>query len=89
MLDSGASRHFISNLDDFIEWKPIKPTTIYTANGKTAMTGVGTVIFSVADKIIQISPVYYTSQTSTTGFYPSGYSLKADSQHGGVLAQLH
>ena len=47
MLDSGASWHFTYDANNFVELEAIPPIPIYTANGRTNITGKGTVIFTV------------------------------------------
>lgn len=45
LLDSGASRHFTSDINDFVEYEPLDvPLRASTANGVASIIGKGTVI---------------------------------------------
>jgi hypothetical protein len=59
MLDSGASRHFTFNMNDYIEFKSIPPVLARTANGSSQITRVGTVILIVGELVVRITDVYY------------------------------
>jgi len=59
MLDSGASSHFTFDMNDFVEYEPIEPVDIQTANSHTSMIGKGTVLFIMEEEIVRIYPVFY------------------------------
>lgn len=64
MLDSGASVHVTMNMDDFLEYHPMrKRVPVQTANGLAYLQGYGTVILSCANggmyQNALLSPVYY------------------------------
>ena len=66
MIDSGASKHFTNNLNDFVDYKPLtKPEFAYMAKGITPIAGKGTVILHTNDKTIRIYPVWYIDGLST------------------------
>jgi len=59
MLNSGASSHFTFDINDFVEYEPIEPVDIQTANSHTSMIGKGTVLFIMEEEIVRIYPVFY------------------------------
>ena len=65
MLDSGALWHFTYDANDFVELEAIPPVPIYTANGRTDITGKGTVIFTVDERTIRVYPVYHVPDINT------------------------
>ena len=82
LLDSGASLHFTHDINDFIEYSPLKEElTVVTANGRTRATGVGTVLLNCGTQRVRISPVYYipelTSRLLSMGeFLREGLTVK-------------
>ena len=65
LLDSGASRHFTYDIDDFVEYKPITPMPLLTANGRAQAIGQGTVILVLNDRAIRINGVLYVPGLTT------------------------
>ena len=65
LLDSGASRHFTYDINDFVEYKPITPMPLLTANGKAEAIGQGTVILVLNDRAIRINGVLYVPDLTT------------------------
>jgi hypothetical protein len=66
MLDSGASRHFTNNLNNFVEYQEVNPPfEVQTANSMTKVTGQGTVILKTEGKYVRISPVFYIPDLAT------------------------
>ena len=65
LLDSGASRHFTYDINDFVEYKSITPMPLLTANGKAEAIGQGTVILVLNDRAIRINGVLYVPDLTT------------------------
>ena len=65
LLDSGASRHFTYDINDFVEYKTITPMPLLTANGRAEAIGQGTVILVLNDKAIRINGVLYVPDLTT------------------------
>ena len=85
MLDSGASWHFTYKANDFIEPEAIPPVPIYTADGRTDITGKGTVIFTVDGRTIRVYPVYHVPDINTCllslgQFLQSGLHLRGSAR---------
>jgi hypothetical protein len=60
LLDSGASFHFINNMNDFAEYTPLKkPVYVTTATSTTRVIGVGTVILNYESEVVRLALVYY------------------------------
>jgi len=59
ILDSGASRHFTYDINDFVEYETITSTPVRTATSYTSIIGKGTVILTVNGTTVRISPVYH------------------------------
>ena len=91
MLDSGASWHCTYNANDFVELEAIPPVPIYTANGRTDITGKGTIIFTVDGWTIRVYPIYHVPDINTRllslgQFLQSGLHLRG-SAHKITLTQ--
>ena len=65
LLDSGASRHFTYDINDFVEYKSITPMPLLTANGRAEAIGQGTVILVLNDRAIRINGVLYVPDLTT------------------------
>jgi hypothetical protein len=87
ILDSGASLHFTGDMNDFIEFSPLKePISVNTANGTVQVEGSGTVLINCSKQkgsVVRLSPVYYlpsaTSRLLSMGeFMRNGYSVDAN-----------
>ena len=65
LLDSGASRHFTYDINDFMEYKSMKPMPLLTANGRAGAIGQGTVILTLKDRAIRINGVLYVPDLTT------------------------
>ena len=61
MIDSGASLHFTGDINNFVEYSPLKTNIhVQSTNSSTKITGSGTVIIQlITGDILQIFPVYY------------------------------
>ena len=60
MLDSGASRHFTFNINDYVDYETTAEVLVRTANFFfTKIVGKGTVIITVDGKAVRINPVYH------------------------------
>lgn len=87
LLDSGASLHFTHDINDFIEYGPLREEmTVVTANGRTHATGAGTVLLNCGTERVCISPVYYipelTSRLLSMGeFLREGLIVKGSATH--------
>ena len=92
ILDSGASLHFTHDLNDFIEYHPLKDEdqlTIATANSITRTKGIGVVQIVYKDEFghketVRISPVYHipdlTARLLSLGqFLQHGMTVGGDS----------
>jgi hypothetical protein len=80
MLDSGASRHFTFDINDFVVYEAIpEHIQVLTATTTTNIIGVGTVIINTRQGAHRISPVWYIPDlnhtTSVTGTVPSKRTL--------------
>ena len=62
ILDSGASLHFTHDINDFIDYRLVKPIAISTATAFTNVIGKGTVILRVNGNAIRISPVWHVPE---------------------------
>ena len=66
MLDSGASRHFTFNINDFVVYEAIpEKIQVLTATTTTNIIGVGTVIINTNQGAHRISPVWYIPDLTT------------------------
>jgi hypothetical protein len=65
MLDSGASRHFTFDINDFVSYETIDTIPVRTATSFTSIVGKGTVILEVNGQIVRISPVYHIPDLSS------------------------
>ena len=61
ILDSGASLHFTSDVDDFIDYEEVKGNTLVrTANSVAQIIGKGTIILALTTgEVVHIYPVYH------------------------------
>src|SRR6202789_33866 len=59
ILDSGASRHFTFEINDFVEYEGIIPVAVQTATNTTSIIGKGTVILKIENGSVRIHPVYH------------------------------
>ena len=64
MLDSGASRHFTFDINDFVEYEAIESIPLRTATSFTTIIGKGTVILYINEKAVRLSPVYHVPDIS-------------------------
>ena len=64
-LDSGASSHFTHDINDFVEYRLIKPYGIKTATSHTSVIAKGTVLLKVNRKAIRIAPVYHVPELTS------------------------
>jgi hypothetical protein len=66
MLDSGASRHFTFDINDFVVYEAIpEKIQVLTATTTTDIIGVGTVIINTRQGAHRISPVWYIPDLTT------------------------
>jgi transposase InsO family protein len=66
MLDSGASRHFTFDINDFVVYEAIpEPIEVLTATTTTNIVGMGTVIIRTKRGAHRISPVWYIPELTT------------------------
>ena len=59
MLDSGASRHFTFDINNYVDYETTAEVLVRTANSFTKIVGKGTVIITVDGKTVRINPVYH------------------------------
>ena len=59
MLDSGASRHFTFNINNYINYKTMAEVLVRTTNSFTKIIGKRTIIITVDGKTVRINPVYH------------------------------
>jgi len=68
ILDSGASLHFTSDMNDFIDYTPLeKNITANTAtSANTQIIGKGTVMMAVegSEHMVRVAPVFYVPDLS-------------------------
>ena len=64
MLDSGASRHFTFDINDYVDYETTAEVLVRTANSFTKIIGKGTVIITVDGKTVRINPVYHVPDLS-------------------------
>ena len=64
MLDSGASRHFTFDINDYVNYETTAEVLVRTANSFTKIVGKGTVIITVDGKTVRINPVYHIPDLS-------------------------
>ena len=64
MLDSGASRHFTFDINDYVDYETTAEVLVRTANSFTKIIGKGTVIITVDGKTVRINPVYHIPDLS-------------------------
>ena len=89
LLDSGASRHFTGNRDDFADYQALN-YKLYakTANSKAKIVGVGTVLLRTVDRngeeaIVTLAQVLHMPSAnarliSMGEFLTSGYSIRGN-----------
>jgi hypothetical protein len=66
MLDSGASRHFTYNINDFVVYEAIpEHIEVLTVTTTTKIVGMGTVIIKTERGAHRISPVWYIPELTT------------------------
>jgi hypothetical protein len=66
MLDSGASRHFTYDINDFVVYEAIpEHIEVLTATTTTKIVGMGTVIIKTERGAHRISPVWYIPELTT------------------------
>jgi hypothetical protein len=66
MLDSGASRHFTFNINNFVVYEAIpEPIQVLTATTTTNIVGMGTIIIKTKQGAHRISPVWYIPDLTT------------------------
>jgi hypothetical protein len=86
MLDSGASRHFTYDINDFIVYEAIpEHIEVLTATTTTKIVGMGTVIIKTERGAHRISPVWYIPELTTRllslgQFLQSGLSLRGSAR---------
>jgi hypothetical protein len=61
LLDSGASQHYTSDLNDFVNYAPLEiKCSVQTANSSASIEGQGTIILVLSTgERVRIHPVYY------------------------------
>ena len=64
MLDSGASRHFTFNINNYVNYETTAEVLVRTANSFTKIVGKGTVIITVDRKTVRINPIYHIPDLS-------------------------
>jgi hypothetical protein len=64
MLDSGASRHFTFDINDFVEYEATESIPLRTATSFTTIVGKGTVILYINEKAVRLSPLYHVPDIS-------------------------
>ena len=64
MLDSGASRYFTFNINDYVDYETMAEVPVRTANSFTKIIGKGTIITTVDEKTVRINPVYHIPDLS-------------------------
>ena len=88
LLDSGASRHFTGNRDDFADYQ-VLDYKLYakTANSKAEIVGVGTVLLHTVDRngeeaIVTLTQVLHMPSANARlisgKFLTSGYSIRGN-----------
>jgi len=102
MLDSGASRHFTWNMDDFVDFEYLsEPIVATTANGVAHITGKGTVLLNAPVNsdardfekhgakfsTVKLHPVYFMPEL-TTRLLSLGQFLRDGLTVQGSLSQL-
>jgi len=64
-LDSGASRHFTHDINDFVEYRLIKPWGIKTATSRTTVIAKGTILLKIDGNAIRVGPVYHVPELTS------------------------
>jgi len=64
-LDSGASRHFTHDINDFVEYRLIKPWGIKTATSRTTVIAKGTILLKINGNTIRVGPVYHVPELTS------------------------
>ena len=68
LLDSGASRHFTHDINEFVEYEAIDPVPLRMATNYTWIKGKGTVILLLNQRKVRISPVFHVPEISSQLF---------------------
>jgi hypothetical protein len=93
LLDSGASKHFTNNLDDYVDysaWSPSEQKSLTTATSTAKILGEGTVIIRVPDlngnyRAVRIRGIRYVPNMNTRllslgTFLQEGMNIRGDEQ---------